>query len=187
MWAPHIGSRAPMLNYELTSLICSSAMGITLLSRLTRVQRIGVMLSGPAFSTLGDAIAGACWSLPFTILSPGLVWLWSRNSDHPEPLTVREDTWWDPSACTFRDLSGEALPGPWIPALRGVADGLHMLSPGGRAAVHVLCAENRDGVQSFTNAFLPGPDSRRPPPGWRWHPGIAHIEPDSLPGTPTFL
>ena len=52
----------------------------------------------PAFSTLGDAVAGACWSLPFTLLSPGLVWLWSCNSDRPEPVSVREDTWWDPDS-----------------------------------------------------------------------------------------
>ena len=110
----------------------------------------------------------------------GVIWLWSCNSDRPEQLIRRENTWWDPSVCTFRDPHGQALPGPWIPALQGVVDGLHLLAPGGRLAVHVLCAEEREGVQLLTNAFLPGPDSVRPPPGWKWHPSIAHGEPDAL-------
>ena len=134
----------------------------------------------PMHATLEDAVMHACWSLPFTLQHSGVARLWHRNSESPEQLILRENTWWDPAECTFRDSQGQTLPGPWIPALQGVADGLHLLAPGGRLAVHVLCLEERDGARQLTNAFLPGPDSVRPPPGWRWHPSIAHGEPGAL-------
>ena len=134
----------------------------------------------PMFTSPEDAVAHACWPLPFTLQHSGVARLWSRHSGRPEQLVLRENTWWDPEECTFRDSQGQTLLGPWIPALQGIADGLHLLAPGGRLAVHVLCLEERDGIQLLTNAWLPGPDAVRPPPGWRWHPSIAHGEPGVL-------
>ncbi|CAE7421618.1 unnamed protein product [Symbiodinium sp. KB8] len=121
------------------------------------------------------AVSRACWSLPFAVQHSGVAWLWSRNSNRPEQLILRENTWWDPLACAFRDPQGLALPGPWIPALHGVTDGLHLLAPGGRLAVHVLCAEERDGVQVLFETCLSAtlvaepwePSLRQPPSALR--------------------
>ena len=65
----------------------------------------------PMFTSPEDAVAHACWSLPFTLRHSGVARLWSRHSDRPEQLILRENTWWDPDECTFRDAQGQALTG----------------------------------------------------------------------------